>query len=86
VETRLEVRNVQLRWRSPQVVIVKIDGRELALVGSEHLEGDIQYSISSELTQRWRDGEPLDPSEKDSILRDVVAAARERGWTFAIES
>ena len=49
------------------------------------IEGDVHYAISSRLITRWADGEPLDPGERDSILRDVVAAARERGWTFVIE-
>lgn len=79
------MRALQLAWRSPRVLVAKVDGRELGIVGSEGIEGDVHYAISSRLITRWADGEPLDPGERDSILRDVVAAARERGWTFVIE-
>jgi len=76
---------VHLTWRSPQVLIAKIDGRDLGIVGAEGIAGDIHYTISSQLITRWVDGEPLDSWERDSILRDVVEAARERGWEFIVE-
>lgn len=76
---------VHLTWQSPRVLIANIDGRDLGIVGSEGIEGDIHYTISSQLITRWADGDPLDPWERDSILRDVVEAARERGWKFAVE-
>jgi hypothetical protein len=75
---------VELIWPTPKAVIAKIDGRELAIVGVEQIEGDVHYFISSRLITKWADGEPLDPDERDSILRDVVAAARARGWNFEI--
>jgi hypothetical protein len=81
----LDMRALQLTWRSPRVLIATVDGRELDIVGSESIEGDVHYFISPRLITRWADGEPLDPGERDSILRDVVAAARERGWNFVIK-
>jgi hypothetical protein len=76
---------VHLTWRSPQVLIAEIDGRDLNVVGSESIEGNIHYTIASQLVTRWADGEPLDAGERDSILRDVVEAGRERGWKFVVE-
>jgi hypothetical protein len=75
---------VELNWPTPKAVIAKIDGRELHIVGVEQIEGDIHYFISSRFITKWADGEPLDPDERDSILREVVAAARARGWNFEI--
>ena len=75
---------VELIWPTPTAVIAKIDGRELAIVGVEQIEGDVHYFVSSRLITKWADDEPLDPDERDSILRDVVAAARARGWNFEI--
>ena len=79
------MRTVELIWRSPKALIARIDGRNLNITGAESIEGDIHYYISSGLITKWADGEPLDPNERGSILRDVVAAARERGWNFVIE-
>jgi gluconate kinase len=75
---------VELNWPTPKAVIAKIDGRELHIVGAEQIEGDVHYFISSRFITKWADGEPLDPDERDSILREVVAAARARGWNFEI--
>ena len=75
---------VELNWPTPKAVIAKIDGRELHIVGVEQIEGDVHYFISSRFITKWVDGEPLDPDERDSILRKVVAAARARGWNFEI--
>jgi hypothetical protein len=75
---------VELNWPTPKGVIAKIDGRELHIVGVEQIEGDVHYFISSRFITKWADGEPLDPDERDSILREVVAAARARGWNFEI--
>ena len=67
------------------MLVAKVDGRELGIAGSEGIAGDVHFTISSQLITRWADGEPLDLGERDLILRDVVAAARERGWNFVIE-
>jgi gluconate kinase len=75
---------VELSWPTPKAVIAKIDGRELHIVGVEQIEGDVHYFISSRSITKWADGEPLNPDERDSILRDVVTAARARGWNFEI--
>jgi hypothetical protein len=56
----------------------------LHIVGVDQIEGDVHYFISSRFITKWADGEPLDPDERDSILREVVAAARARGWNFEI--
>ena len=79
------MRTVELIWRSPKVLIARIDGRNLNITGAESIEGDIHYYISSQLITRWADGELLEPGERDSILRDVVAAACQRNWNFVIE-
>ena len=79
------MRTVELIWRSPKALIARIDARNLNITGAESIEGDIHYYISSGLITKWADGEPLDPNERGSILRDVVTAARERGWSFVIE-
>jgi hypothetical protein len=79
------MRTVELIWRSPRMLIAKVDGRNLNITGSESIDGDVHYHISSQLITRWADGEPLEPDERDSILRDVVVAAHRRGWNFVIE-
>jgi gluconate kinase len=75
---------VELNWPTPKAVIAKIDGRQLHIVGVEQIEGDVHYFISSRSIAKWADGEPLNPDERDSILRDVVTTARARGWNFEI--
>jgi hypothetical protein len=85
VGTRTSMRTVELIWRSPKALIARIDGRVLNITGAESIEGDIHYYISSGSITKWADGEPLDPDERGSILRDVVTAARERGWNFVID-
>lgn len=79
------MRTVEVIWQSPKALIARIDGRILNITGAESIEGDIHYYISSGLITKWTDGEPLDPDERSSILRDVVTAARDRGWNFVIE-
>jgi hypothetical protein len=75
---------VELIWPTPKMVMAKIDGRELHIVGVEQIEGDVHYVVSSRFIKKWADGEPLDPDERDTILRDVVAAGRARGWNLEI--
>ena len=79
------MRTVELTWRSPRALIATVDGRQLNVTGAESLEGDVDFYITSQLITRWADGEPLEPEERDSILPEVVAAARQRGWNFVIE-
>jgi hypothetical protein len=78
------MRTVELIWRSPRILIAKVDGKELDITGSEGIAGNVHFVISSRFITQWVDGEALDPDERDSILHDVVAAARARGWNFEI--
>lgn len=79
------MRKIELIWRSPRALTARIDGRDLNITGTESIEGDIHYYISSGLITKWADGERLEPGDRDSILHDVVTAAHERGWNFVIE-
>ena len=75
---------MDLLWKSPNNLIAKIDGRELSIAGAALIEGDIHFMILPRYMTHWRDGAPLAADERDSIVRDVVEEANERGWNFVI--
>jgi hypothetical protein len=80
------MRAIELSWLSPEALIVYVDRRKLDLVGYERPAGDEHWVIEPQAMQRWGDGEPLDPAERDSILSDVLVAGRARGWSLVLSA
>jgi hypothetical protein len=76
---------VEIGWKTPGLVIVRIDGRALQVGGEGLFDRDPDFVIYPSFITHWEDGSPIIEEEKTEVLDKLLDEAARRGWKFEIE-
>lgn len=76
---------MKIEWKSPGLVIVRVNGRILRVGGEGLFDRDPDFVIYPSFITHWEGGSAITDEEKAAVLDELVDEAAKRGWKFEIQ-